>query len=153
MGKKPFVPNRKERVESEDDEVVVRSDRTPSVDSEEEKLRGKDFKKRSMQDQSGKNKLKLGEFHRYNRIQKKSRKTNVRKQIRDLERLLSREGLPEEIVKAKKEQLRELKKQGKKQKEAQKFELKYKKIKFTEKRKVIRVLEKVQKQLKEDDLQ
>ena len=69
-----------------------------------------------------------------------------------MERLLSREGLPEEIVKAKKEQLRELKKQGKKQKEAQKFELKYKKIKFTEKRKVIRILEKAQKQLREDDL-
>ena len=69
-----------------------------------------------------------------------------------MERLLSRESLPEEIVKAKKEQLRELKKQGKKQKEAQKFELKYKKIKFTEKRKVIRTLEKAQKQLKEDDL-
>ena len=48
MGKKPFVPNRKERVESEDDEKVVRSDRTPSVDSEEENLRGKDFKKGSM---------------------------------------------------------------------------------------------------------
>ena len=62
--------------------------------------------------------------------------------------MLSREGLPQEVVKAKKEQLRELKKQGKKQKEAIKFELKYKKIKFTEKRKVIRTLEQVQKQLK-----
>ena len=79
MGKKPFVPNRKERVESEDDEKVVRSDHTPSVDSEEENLRRKDFKKKSMQDQSGKNKLKLGEFHRYNRIGKKTRKTTVRK--------------------------------------------------------------------------
>ena len=55
-----------------------------------------------------------------------------------MERLLSRDGLPAELIKAKKEQLKELKKVSKKSKEAVKFELKYKKIKFTEKRKAIR---------------
>ena len=40
MVKKTFKPSRKERVESSDDEVVVKSDRSPSIDSEEEMLRG-----------------------------------------------------------------------------------------------------------------
>ena len=68
MVKKAFIPNRKERVESEDDEVIVKSDRSPSIDSEEEMLRGSKFKERVKQDKSGKNTLKLGQFHRYNRI-------------------------------------------------------------------------------------
>ncbi len=55
--------------------------------------------------------------------------------------MLDREGLPEEVRKAKKAQIVVLKKEFKKQREAQLFELKYKKIKFTEKKKVIRKLE------------
>ena len=62
--------------------------------------------------------------------------------------MLDREGLPEEIRKAKKAQLVELKKDHKKQKEAGLFELKYKKIKFTEKRKVIRRMESIKAQFK-----
>lgn len=72
----------------------------------------------------------------------------TKKQIRDIERLLDREGLPEEIRVAKKAQLIELKKDHKKQKEAGLFELKYKKIKFTEKRKVIRRMESIKCQFK-----
>ena len=104
-------------------------------------LRGSKFKGGANQDQSGKNKLAFGEFHRYNRITKKVRKPTTRKAIRDIERLLSRDNLPAELIKAKKEQLKVLKKQSKKSREAVKFELKYKKIKFTEKRKIIRTLE------------
>ena len=59
--------------------------------------------------------------------------------------MLDREGLPEEIRKAKKAQLVELKKEAKKRREAELFESKYKKIKFTEKRKVIRMMESVKK--------
>ena len=80
MVKKAFRPSKKERVESEDDEVVVKSDRSLSVDSEEQALRGtKRFKEGVEQDKSGKNKLAFGEFHRYNRIQKKPRKQNTHK--------------------------------------------------------------------------
>ena len=65
-----------------------------------------------------------------------------------MERLLDREGLPEEIRTAKKAELVQLKKAHKKTKEAQLFESKYKKIKFTEKRKVIRMMEHSKHQLK-----
>lgn len=46
--------------------------------------------------------------------------------------------MPEEILKTKREELKKLKKVIKSGKEAERFELKYKKIKFIEKRKVIR---------------
>jgi len=48
--------------------------------------------------------------------------------------------------------LKGLKKVSRKSKEAEKFSEKYKKIKFTEKRKTIRVLEQIAKKLKDDDL-
>ena len=98
--------------------------------------------------ESTKNKLKLGNFHRNAAFKPKQRKQTTKKQIRDLERLLDREGLPEEIRIAKKAELVQLKKAHKKTKEAQLFESKYKKIKFTEKRKVIRLLEHSKHQLK-----
>ena len=63
--------------------------------------------------------------------------------------MLDREGLPEEIRKAKKAQLVELKKEAKKRREAELFESKYKKIKFTEKRKVIRMMESVKKTMQD----
>ena len=90
--------------------------------------------------------LRLGEFHRNATFKKKNRKPTTKKQIRDLERLLDRTGLPEEVRVAKKAQIVVLKKEFKKQREAQLFELKYKKIKFTEKKKVIRKLEQTKKQ-------
>ena len=71
----------------------------------------------------------------------------MKKQIRDIERLLDRTGLPEEVRTAKKALLKSLKKDFKKQREAELFESKYKKIKFTEKRKVIRMLESVKANL------
>lgn len=128
-----------------------------SVDSEEEALRGAEEIKKSrktgkVQDWSGKNTLKLGEFHRNNIGKKGTRKPTLKKQIRDIERLIEREGIPEEIKNAKKSQLRDLKKQLKKQKEALKFDLKYKKIKFGEKRKLIRNMEKTKKALAEAEL-
>ena len=141
----------------ESDNVVVRSDRSVSVDSEEQAMRDADnarkkqFKTGQVQDTSGKNKLNLGAFHRNNLSKKKQKKPTMKKRVRDLERFLDREGVPEEIREAKKKELKELKKQSKKQKEALKFQMKYKKIKFTEKRKVIRLMEKVKKQITEGE--
>lgn len=51
--------------------------------------------------------------------------------MRDTQRLLERNGLPEQIKEAKQKEVKLLKKQLKKQKEAVRFELKYKKVKFT----------------------
>jgi len=56
--------------------------------------------------------------------------------------------MPEEIKAKKIEELRGLKKNIKNGKEAVKFELKYKKIKFIEKRKVIRHIEAIDKEIK-----
>ena len=53
-----------------------------------------------------------------------------KKKIRDLERLLAKEGIPEDLRVAKKKELKELKKLERKKDEAEMFELKYKKIKF-----------------------
>jgi len=55
-------------------------------------------------------------------------------------RLLERQGLPEEIKNAKLAESKNLKVNLKKQKEAVRFDLRYKKIKFVEKRKIIRKL-------------
>lgn len=135
--------------ESQDDEVVSDKEDVVSVDSEEEALRDEDDQKKSsyrtgkVQDRdSDKNKLNLGDFHRNNAtFKKRNRKVTVKKQIRDIERLLDRTGLPEEMRTAKKSQLVALKKDAKKQREAELFESKYKKIKFTEKKKIIRKME------------
>lgn len=70
--------------------------------------------------------------------------------MRDIERFLAREGLPEEIKQKKKEELKLLHRSLKDKKEAQKFELKYKKVKFIEKRKVIRHIESIDKELKQE---
>ena len=83
-----------------------------------------------------KNKLKLGQFHR-NNITKKVRKPSLKKQLRDALRLAERKGLPEEIKAKKDEEAKILKKNLKRQKEAVKFELKYKKIKFTGKQEIV----------------
>lgn len=55
--------------------------------------------------------------------------------------------MPEEIKQTKEVESKDLRKQLKKQKEAIRFELRYKKVKFTEKRKVIRKLQQMQAQL------
>ena len=139
-----------------DPEVVSDKNSVESFDSEEEAMGKKEEDKNSrrtgkkVQDRdSTKNKLNLGTFHRNNAAFKpKKRKVTTKKQIRDIERLLDREGVPEEIRKAKKAELVTLKKDAKKSREAELFETKYKKIKFTEKRKVIRMLEQAKKNFK-----
>jgi hypothetical protein len=106
--------------------------------SEEERL----MKRRGVKNKEDpKNKLKLGEFHRNNISKKKTRKPSLKKQLRDSQRLMERQGLPEEIRLAKLAESKDLKGKRKKQKEAVRFDLRYKKVKFTEKRKVIRKLE------------
>lgn len=74
-------------------------------------------------------------------MSKKKRKPTLKKQLRDAQRLAERMGLPSEIKEKKDQEIKSLKKNLKRQKEAQRFELKYKKIKFIEKRKVIRKLD------------
>ena len=96
-----------------------------------------------MQDRDSKNKLSLGQFHRNATFKQKNRKVTTKKQIRDIKRLLDRTNIPEEVRTAKKALLLELKKESKNKREAELFESKYKKIKFTEKRKVVRQMENV----------
>lgn len=73
----------------------------------------------------------MGKFHRYtNQYKGKKRTPTNKKKIRDLERLINKVGMPEEIKLAKKKELKEYKKLAKKKDEAELFELKYKKIKF-----------------------
>jgi len=57
--------------------------------------------KGQQQSQDDRNKLRLGEFHRNASKKKTVRKPTLKKKLRDIQRLLEREGLPEEI-KAKK---------------------------------------------------
>ena len=60
----------------------------------------------------------------------KKRNISNKKKLRDLERLLAKEGIPEALKEAKRKEIKELKKLERKKKEAEMFELKYKKIKF-----------------------
>ena len=100
-----------------------------------------------------KNKLKLNEFHRMtNQYKSKKRVPSTKKKIRDIERLLTHKDLSEEIKTKKLQELKELKKKEKEKREAEKFETRYKKIKFFEKRKVIRKLEKCRKNLLNKDI-
>mgnify|MGYP006128427307 CR=1 FL=1 len=87
----------------------------------------------------------MDEFHRVIKSKGAVRTTTDKKKIRDIERLLKREGLPEAIRVKKTADLKELKKGMKSKNEAEKFEERYKKVKFIEKRKVIRKLEKLEK--------
>ena len=59
------------------------------------------------------------------------------------------EKMSDEAKQAKLKELKELKKQEKSKKEAEKFKTRYDKIKFFEKKKIIRKLEKIDKKLKE----
>lgn len=97
------------------------------------------------------NKLRMGKFHRYDISKPKKRATNNKKRIRDIERLLAKtEGkMPEDIRNAKLKELKELRKGEKAKKEAEKFESRYKKIRFFEKKKIIKRLEKIDKKVKE----
>ena len=93
------------------------------------------------------NRLNVNRFHKL--ISKpKERKPSSKKKLRDLQRFIDREGIPPEIKAAKIAEIKELKKQIKERNEAQKFSLKYKKVKFIEKRKVIRHLQLVEKDLR-----
>lgn len=96
------------------------------------------------------NRLKLDQFHK--QITKpgkqqgdKKRKHTDKKKIRDIERLLAKEGLPEAIKVKKTADLKLLKRDIKEKKDAIRYEDRYKKIKFIEKRKVIRQLQKIDK--------
>ena len=82
----------------------------------------------------------MDKFHRLAYKVNKKRQVPLKKKIRDLERLINKEGMPEDIKKAKMASLKELKKGEKKKKEALLFELRYKKIKFFEKKKIIKHL-------------
>lgn len=66
--------------------------------------------------------------HTYKKKEKRVH-TN-KKKIRDLERLINKAGVPEELKIAKTLELKALKKIEKNKYEAEKYELKYKKIKF-----------------------
>lgn len=118
-----------------------------SSDSEELKKR-----QRHPDNYDPKNKLKMGKFHRYDISKPKKRAVPNKKKIRDLERLLAKtEGKMPEDVRAKKlEELKEMKRGEKSKREAEKFETRYKKIRFFEKKKIIRRLEKIEKKIKED---
>ena len=82
----------------------------------------------------------MDQFHR-KIVKSKNRTTTDKKKIRDIERLLAKEGIPQEIKEKKLADLKLLKKDAKSKKEAERFDLRYKKIKFVEKRKVIRRIE------------
>ena len=87
--------------------------------------------------------LKLGKNHRFiTKPKKEKRQPSIKKKMRDIERLVQREGLPEEIVNAKKKELRTLRKELHKKKEAVLFQSRYKKIRFIEKKKILRRLNK-----------
>lgn len=118
-----------------------------SSDSEEAKKR-----QRHPENYDPTNKLKMGKFHRYDISKPKKRAVPNKKKIRDLERLLAKtEGkMPEDIRAKKLEELKEMRKGEKSKKEAEKFESRYKKIRFFEKKKIIRRLDKIEKQVKED---
>lgn len=89
----------------------------------------------------------MGKFHRYEISKPKKRVVPNKKKIRDLERLLAKtEGKMPEDVRAKKlEELKEMKRGEKSKKEAEKFESRYKKIKFFERKKIIKRLDKIEK--------
>ncbi len=73
----------------------------------------------------------MGAFHRYTNMgMKKKRAPSLKKRVRDLERLLAKPDLPADMREAKRLELKGFKKEVRKGGEAEKFELKYKKIKF-----------------------
>lgn len=117
---------------------------------EEEQPKGFKRNPRNLDDES--NKLKMDEHHRIIRkpLHTGPRKHSKKKQARDIERFLQQKNLPEEVKAKKEKELKELHLTLKQKKEAEKFELRYKKVKFIEKRKVIRQLEKAKKQLQGD---
>lgn len=133
---------------SESPSVNDDSKSSASVDKEEEK------RQKHPENYDQRNKLKMGKFHRYAIEKPKKRAVPNKKKIRDLERLLEKKGdtMPEEVKKAKKKELKELKRGEKHKKEAELFETRYKKIKFFEKRKIIRKLEKLDKEKKQEGL-
>lgn len=98
------------------------------------------------------NKLNLGTFHRYDKNENRKRKQpNLKKRVRDIERLLSKPGLPEGMIKAKTEELKELKKQEKDKRHINTLESKYKQVRFFEKKKALRKQKQANKRL--EDLQ
>lgn len=98
-------------------------------------------------------KLKLGEFHRYtgDLYKRKPDKKYVsdKKKVRDLQRFLSREGLPQEIIEAKKNEIFELKKKVRNKKEALRNFAKYKQIRFHERKKCLRRRKKAEKEIEQ----
>ena len=132
------------------DDASSHSDDVPSLTDEQKK------RQKHPENFDPKNKLKLGQFHRYgiNKPQAKSqvRPMNNKKRIRNLERMLAKSEatMPEELKIAKQKELKDLRKSEKSKKEAELFETRYKKIRFFEKKKIIRKLENLEKQKKEE---
>ena len=75
----------------------VESEEEASLDSEEERRR------KHPENFNQRNKLKMGQFHRYAIEKPKKRTSSNKKKIRDLERLLEKKGasMPEEVRAAK----------------------------------------------------
>lgn len=96
-------------------------------------------------------KLALGQFHRYtgpnDRPKQKKRHISLKKKVRDLKRLLEREGLPKEIIEAKKKDLDELKGQFKHRKNALRNAAKYREIRLNEKKKCYRIRKRAEKEI------
>lgn len=95
-------------------------------------------------------KLKLGQFHRFTgkKPVDKKRNQSTRKKIRDLERLVTKEGMPAEIIEAKTKDLLELKKQLRYKKWALRNYTKYKQIRLNEKKKCMRRQKRAEKEIK-----
>jgi hypothetical protein len=77
-----------------------RDEDVESSDSEEEAMRGKQDKRKfkgEKQHDDEANKLRLSEFHRLAGNKQKHRKPTLKKRVRDIKRMIERQGLPEEI--------------------------------------------------------
>ena len=133
----------------EEVQSIQQEDEESSLDEEQKRRR------KHPENYDKRNKLSLGKFHRYAIEKPKKRLPSNKKKIRDLERLIEKKGstMPEEVLTAKKKELKALKKNEKSKKEAELFESRYKKIRFFEKKKIIRHLEKLDKQEKGENVE
>ena len=118
-----------------------KKERRASSDAEDSDTPKQKFVRNPRNRDDPSNKIEMDEFHRKIVKSKSHRSTTDKKKIRDIERLLAKEGIPQEIKDKKLADLKLLKKEAKSKKEAEKFDLRYKKIKFVEKRKVIRKIQ------------
>ncbi len=94
------------------DTELQKKQKKPVQESDEEASEDSDdsipYQQRHPDNEDQSNKLKLNKFHRFTGVkdQEKKRYVSNKKKIRDLERLLAKEGLPEEIKQAKTKELK-----------------------------------------------